>query len=106
MFKHYGIKLIKSSGLNNLLTTEMVDYLCELHENKEHVWPNGVVTVTSVHQTQDEYGRNGIWNHTIAMKLLDYLAYMQPSKLLQPYFIEKLDKPPTWLEPLTVNGNE
>lgn len=105
LFEGYGIKLIKSPGLNNLLNGEIIEYLCQLREKKEpisNLWPNGVITVTKVHSTQDEYGRDGVWNHTIALRLMDYLAYMQPSKVLTPHFIKKLQKPPSKLEPIKV----
>lgn len=102
MFKHYGIKLIKSPGLNDLLNGDIIDYLCQLTEDKDHLWPNGVITVTRVRKAQDEYGRNGVWNHTIAVRLMDYLAYMEPAKMLSSHFITALDKPPNQLKTLTV----
>ena len=106
MFKGHGIKLIKSSGLKQLLDGEIINILCQLHEKREYtnLWPNGVLTVTKISGTQDEYGRNGVWNHTIALRLMDYLAVRQPSNLLQPHFITGLDKPPRKLESLTVKG--
>ena len=107
LFKGHGIKLIKSPGLNNLLNGEIIDYLCQLSEKKEpisNLWPNGVITVTKVHSTQDQYGRDGVWNHTIAMRLMDYLACMQPSKILAPYFVANLKEPVKKLEPITVES--
>jgi len=107
MFKGYGIKLIKSPGLNMMLNGEIIDYLCQLTTKKDadgysNLWPNGVITITHIHSTHDEYGRNGVWNHTIAMRLMDYLAYMQPAKMLSSHFIVKLEKPPKQLKPITV----
>ena len=105
LFKGYGIKLIKSPGLNGLLNGEIIEYLCQLTERKEPVsnlWPNGVITVTKVHSTQDEYGRDGVWNHTIAMRLMDYLAYMQPSKVLASHFVAVLKEPVEKLEPIII----
>jgi len=102
LFEGYGIKLIKSPGLNDLLTGEIIDYLCQLTSDKSNLWPNGVITVSKVHATHDEFGRDGVWNHTIALRLMDYLAYMQPNKMLASYFIKNLDKPPRSLESLEV----
>jgi len=102
LFKNYGIKLRKSPGLTKLLNGDIIDYLCQLKENKECLWPNGVVTVTEIHNTTDEYGRSGVRNHTFAFTILDYLAYMQPRKLLQPYFITEIEKPPQNLESLQI----
>lgn len=108
LFDHYGIKLVKSPNLNSLLTSEIVEYLCQLGgKNKEpeeysNLWPNGVITVTRVHRTHDEYGRNGVWNHTIAVRLMEYLAYAQPTKVLSRHFKDKPKVPPVILEPITI----
>ena len=102
LFKRYGIKLIKSPGLTKLLTSEIIEYLCQLKENKEYYWPNGTITITQVQAASDEYGRDGVWNHTIAVNILDYLAYTQPTKMLAPHFIGKLEKPPFTLQSIDV----
>jgi len=103
MIKGYGIKLLKSPGLNDLLNGEIIDYLCKLEKPKEYsnLWPNGVITITQVHKVQDEFGRNGVWNSTIAIRLMDYLAYTQPLKLFSHYFIKELEKP-VKLEPINI----
>ena len=104
LFDHYGIKLIKSPGLNDLLTGENIDYLCKLEKPKEYsnLWPNGVITVTRISHAKDEYGRDGVWNHTIAVRLMDYLAYVQPSKALNLHFVDRLDEPPKELKPIEI----
>lgn len=106
LFKGYGIKLVKSPGLNGLLPGEIIEYLCQLSKPKEYsnLWPNGVITVTKVYDAKDEYGRNGIWSHTIAMRLIDYLAYMQPTKVLASHFLKNLEKPPKQLNIIKIEG--
>lgn len=105
LFKGYGIKLIKSPNLNNLLTGEIIDYLCNLKEPKDYsnLWPNGIITVTHVHSVNDEYGRDGVWNHTIAMRLMDYLEFAQPLKIFASHFIIDLPSPPKTLETITIS---
>jgi hypothetical protein len=102
LFEGYGIKLIKSPGLNELLNGELIDYLCKLERDKEILWPNGVITVSRVHPAHDEHGRDGVWNHTIALRLMDFLAHVQPNKILSDMFIDGLEKPPKMLKPLKV----
>jgi hypothetical protein len=108
LFPGYGIRLVKSAGLTELLNGEVMDYLCQLgmrqHGKTEYsnLWPNGVVTVTKVRPASDEYGRSGVWNHTIAFRIVDLLAYVQPTKLLEPHFVERLEKPPQSLPSLDV----
>jgi len=102
LFKHYGIKLIKSPGITKLLTSEIIEYLCQLKESKEYFWPNGTITISRVHSVDDEFGRDGVWNHTIAINILDYLAYTQPTNHVRPYFINKLEKPVSSLQPIDV----
>lgn len=107
MFKDYGIKLIKSPGLNDLLNGDIIDYLCNLKAGDySNLWPNGTITVTRVTKTNDEYGRDGVWNHTVVMRLMDYLAYMQPAKMLSRHFISVLDKPPSQLKQITVENHD
>jgi len=98
LFKHHGIKLIRSQGISQLLTSDIVDYLCHIEKPGTHqnLWPNGVITVTKVDETNDEYGRSGVWNHTFAFRLIDFLQEMPPLKLPYPW-IPKTWTPPTQL---------
>jgi len=104
MIKGYGIKLLPSPSLKELLNGDIIDYLCKLEKPKEYsnLWPNGVITITKVSKVQDEFGRNGVWNSTIAMRLMDYLAFTEPLELLKDYFVERLEKPEK-LEPIRID---
>lgn len=97
LFKGYGIKLIKSPGLNNLLNSDIINFLCQLFEPREYnyFWPNGVITTTYIQQVKDEYGRSGVYNHTIAVKVSDYLAYLPPNEILHSYFTQVFEPPRT-----------
>ncbi len=103
LYTNHGIKLTKSQGTNQLLTGDIIQYLTSQTQPgiTQNLWPNGTVTVTKITDVKDEYGRRGVWNHTVAFKLTDYLAEAQPWRLVG--FTDPLKEPPLKLDVLKVN---
>ena len=109
LFNNRGYRLIKSAGVDGLVDDDNLYFLCHIGDNTPEPvtiqlrLPNeDLLAVSHVAPTEDEYGRRGVWNHTILIKLNDYLQLTQPSTMLQPYFINQTKEPPYELNPLTI----
>lgn len=104
MFPEQGYKLIKSRGINTLLSSENMALLRSLGNNihKEQCFRvyfpnNDVFAISFLRPTVDRFGRKGSWNHTILIPT-DALT-----TLLHPHFIHNLDAPPISLEPIMID---
>jgi len=103
LFNGIGYRTIKSPGVDALLSDKTFNALCTLTKSTQLLFPvEQCIAVSYVKKTHDEYGREGLYNHTILIKLSDYCAWTQPKKLLDPYFIKNGDKSPERLEPLHI----
>jgi len=98
-----GYVLLKSPNVEQMLTTENLNYLCHIGDNateetyiQVRFTNEDLLACSYVKPTQDKYHRNGVWNHTIIIKLKDYL------KLVETHFIPETDKLPEKLEPIKV----
>jgi hypothetical protein len=94
-----GIQLYKSKGLTKLVNDDNLQFLCHVGDNAVEetyfqIWlpgDNPVLAVSKVHPAKDEYGRNGVWNHTIVIDINDYVKLTQPHNLFASHFIKALD---------------
>lgn len=107
-FPNVGYKLIKSSGVDKLLTAERINYLCRLTpNNKQRVvmaWlkEEDLVSISYIQKTQDDYGRTGVWNHTVLVKVRDFLSMVPPDNFAK-HFIQVTPVPPeNPLKPLKI----
>jgi hypothetical protein len=102
LYNGQGYVLDKTNGVDSLLKRKTLRELCALNESKQQWCPTEqVVACTHVEPVEDEFGRAGVWNHTILMTISDYLTYTQPVRLMEPYFLKRQEKP-TGLEPLQI----
>jgi hypothetical protein len=92
-----GYKLHATPNLKKLLNDDNLKYLCHIgdktkQETVVQVWfpTENLLSVSSIHQTSDKYGRKGIWNHTILVSAEDYFQLTQPSTIFKPYFLKEL----------------
>lgn len=108
LFNGVGYKTIQTSNVDNLITEQNLDRLKTLKASSQtHVhWleTEKIVALSQVHLTHDEYGRKGVWNHTILLNITDYISYTQtrPAQTLDTYFLKALPSPKTKLEPIQI----
>jgi hypothetical protein len=110
--KKNGIQIYKSKGVTALIGDNHLQFLCHVGDNVAEetyfqIWLPGdkpVLAVSRVHPVKDEYGRKGVWNHTILIDFNDYLQLTQPQSLFSPYFIRALDESKNYtpLQPITI----
>lgn len=104
-----GYKLLRSPGLDKVLSKRNLSYLCHISDRREEeatiqIWfpDEKILSISSIHPVADQYGRHGLWNHTIIISIDDYIQLTQPSNIFKPYFISKLPDPNTALKPLLI----
>jgi len=51
-----------------------------------HFSTEDLITVTQLTRPEDTYSRDGVDNHTIILKISDYLQYYPPINLISPLF--------------------
>ena len=107
-FPGVGYKLIKSPGVDKLLTNSMLNLLCHLgngtkKEIRIQVWlrNENLVSISLIKPVTDEYGRSCVWNHTILVPIQAFLDRTHPA-WIEPYFIRELNGPSDRLNTLTV----
>ena len=79
-FTSQSLETLTNMRLNNNDTHKTVTLLFKTED---------LVTVSNLTKCNDGFGRTGINNHTIVMKIHDYLAYFPPSELVKGLFMEK-----------------
>lgn len=102
-----GYKLLKSKGVNQLLSSQSLYMLRQLRESKKLWWDSErVVTVSHVESAQDQFERDGVWNHTVVVPIITYLQIIHPSELSTSYRLPntalRLTEYPRPLPPLEV----
>ena len=109
LFNRVGYKLLKTDGVSKQVCDATLHYLQNVgaHVKSEAYiqvyWPNeNVLSVSLVKPVTDEFGREGVWNHTILVPIGAYLQFTQPSRLLSAHFIHGLDDPSITLHPIVV----
>lgn len=97
--------IIKSPGVDQLLTRKSLRHLCTLNGNSViQTWlPESVVAITFLRHDKDEYGREIIHNHTILLTVPDYFK-LHPPTMFQKYFVTHImHPPPRVLAPLRIS---
>ena len=111
IFPKVGYKLVKTSKADKLLSEENFQGVMDLgkqikKEGIVELWfpTEKTLTATYLCPSSDEYGRNGMWNHTILISIGDYLKLKPPelSGIFNPHFIRNLSVPPKRLEPIQI----
>ena len=109
LFDGIGYKLIKTRNVVRILGDRNVSYLAHLGDRLDGDayiqiwWPTEkAVTVSYVSPRHDEYGRKGVWNHTIILPIHDFLRLSQPATMLKAHFLPRLDVPPTSLSQIQI----
>jgi len=99
-----GYKLAKSPGAEKLLSEDNFQVVCHIGDKmaeptQVQMWfpTENVYALSLIEPTNDKFGRRGTWNHTILIKLGDFL----PS-LMSQFLIHKTEKLPKKLEPIKV----
>ena len=46
-----------------------------------------IISVTNIMPVKDVHGRAGTWNHTILVRVEDYIRFTQPENLFQEHFV-------------------
>lgn len=99
-----GYRLIKSKGVDDILTEDEIHQLCRLDGVDPVFTLTGqrkYVAITYFGYTIDEYERRNHWQHTILMFIGDFFKYC-PIAPFEPYFIHETDTPPEKLIPLLI----
>jgi len=99
LFPNAGYKTLKTTGVDKLLTEQSFNQLKALRLNHDepeaiiqmHFSSEDLVTVTYLKRTTDDYGRAGILNHTIIIKIADYLSCFPPKQIVQDCFIQTVE---------------
>ena len=101
LFNGRGYRLVKSSGVDKRLSDDSLQRLIKIIERQKAEavlpmhWPTeNVLTLSHVVPTTDEYGRAGVWCHTVIAPIADFVWQ------LQPYLAGPQEKPPKTLEPI------
>jgi hypothetical protein len=109
LFPDVGIKLLKSPRLWQLVDTPLQTYLQHLADHATEptviqMWfpDRNLISVSYVKPVTDQHGRQGTWNHTIIVKIDEFLQISQPSTILSPFLIRSLDAPPQVFPPIEV----
>ena len=70
-FNGLGYRLIKSPGVDDLISKKSLRYLTRLNGDKtvQTLCPENVVAITKVKKGEDEYGRETVLNHTILISI-------------------------------------
>jgi len=91
-FKNMGYRLLKSRGVDTLITSSQLNYLSHLGDKAEELtysqtyYPdNDVLAISKITPARDQYYRRAIWNHTLIFTLSDCLTIAR--RILEPYFI-------------------
>jgi len=118
-FPGYGSTLLKSEKVDELLSprswtrlrTQGGDMELELKKTQsDHLmtrtilWEDSVVAYSYLKPTRDEYGRPGVFNHTILVRFETLIDLLDPVTKIRPLFAVNLEKPPADpLPPLVVD---
>lgn len=102
-FNGVGIRLVKSPGVDQILSRKSLTYLLRLDGESpiQTLTPENYVAVTYLRNDKDEYDRRTTWNHTILVPMRDFFT-LNPPTMFNPYFISELSEPPVSLKPLKV----
>jgi hypothetical protein len=114
MFDNYGYKPpIVSPNLLHIISQDMLQKLIHVGDKEKHetiiplYWePEKLITISYIKLVEDKFGRQGIWNHTIIIRVKDFIYYAQPTLLIQKYFIRDEESLPLKLEPLIIGTQE
>jgi len=99
-----GYRLIKSKGVDDILTQDEIHQLCLLDSVEPVFTLTGqrkYVAVTYFGYTIDEYHRRNHWQHTILMFIGDFFK-LCPITPFTPHFIHESNNPPAKLLPLLI----
>ena len=90
-FNGVGYKLIKTDGVDKLISTKTLNILKGYDSDKKVFWPypENVFSFTFTHNGSDEYGRRTVWNHTMLVSVEEYLKGM-PDDLFREHFITEM----------------
>jgi len=104
---NYDVK--ESSGVETLLSPDFYLYLQHLGdkaptETRLHGFfpEEGVITETYIQLFQDRYHRNYVWNHTLIVKIDDYIQFTRPDMLFNKYFIKAYNQVPSSFKPIVI----
>jgi hypothetical protein len=106
MFGDGKIYLLKTDGLNDVLTDKNFQYLrnLTLEYSDKYLWlpTEQVVALPHIENVEDDNGRTWVQNQTLLIPIHDYLQLTNPHQLLSKYFLPLLKEPPESLESLKV----
>lgn len=102
-FNGVGYKLIKSSGVDNLITRKSLRHLKQLSgASPVQTWlPEKVVAISYLARRKDDHGRDAVYNHTILVGIEDYFR-LNPPHQFGNHFITTLDKNVSSLDSLVI----
>lgn len=108
-----AIRLIKTRNLTQQVNEATIIELCRQgggleteHWTYSYLPTENLIAVTYLKPTKDDHGRNGVWNNTLFIKVLDYLKLSNPIKLFKPYTLHSAEEVPKNLEPINVSTVE
>ena len=78
-------KTLKQQSLDTLTSLQLHNH--DTHKRVTLHFPTeDVITVTNLTKQNDNFSRDGTNNHTIIIKITDYLKQYPPEKLVEPLF--------------------
>ena len=93
LFSNIGYQTLTSPNVKRILTKQSIEQIkgLKLQHSEEssiiqlHFKTEDAITITHLTRTQDNYGRKGIMNHTIIIKIADYLTFYPPLALVKDH---------------------
>lgn len=107
--KEGNYTFIKSHGVNQLISDVNIQYLRQkLQQPKDPYWlpTEQAVAIQLIDEVKDDYGRTGVWNHTLLIPIDEYIRLTNPYALFSKYFFKKDGEVPIRLEPIEVEATQ
>ena len=100
------IHLLKTNGVNDLLSDKNFQFLRNLSEENsdKYLWlpTEQIIALPHIITVADDNGRMWVQNQTLLINIHDYLQLTNPYQLFSKFFLPPLDELPEKLEPIEV----
>lgn len=100
------IYLLKTNGVNKLLSDKNFQYLRNLKEedSDKYLWlpTEQVIALPHIKTVSDDNGRTWVQNQTLLIPIHDYIKLTKPHEIFHKFFESVLNKPPEVFERIKV----
>ncbi len=102
------IVLLKTDGLNQILSDESFQFLRKLVPTDNNQWwlpTEQIVAVSHVEEIDDDNGRTWVQNQTLLIPILNYIQLTKPYTILHEFFEPIMQEAPTTFNPVEIKVN-